>query len=123
MLTQCSHRERSHTGSHITKKRGIYYYRRRVPAPDNRQIAVSLGTTNYREAEHRAKLLDDAFDAAREAMTSSPDIQKTLRDYLRTTLEMDAEQRLTAPAGRPIYAGPRHDEDPVDVDLVSGLID
>src|SRR5579872_2074028 len=117
MLTQRSHRERSHTGSHITKKRGIYYYRRRLPSPDSRQIAVSLGTTNYREAEHRAKLLDDAFEAARDAMTTATDVQQTLRNYLRSALAADTEQRQGTPSGRPVYTVSQDGEDPVDVDL------
>jgi hypothetical protein len=118
MLPQCSHRERSHKCFHITRKRGVYYYRRRLPSPPGGEIAVSLGTSNYREAEHKATLLDHVFEAARATMTTTPaDLQKTLRDYLRSTLDIDAEARMNTAPGKPVYAGSRDGEDPVDTDL------
>ncbi len=34
----------------LTRKDGTYYYRRRLPVPDKTDIAISLGTRNFREA-------------------------------------------------------------------------
>jgi len=49
MLPQCSH---------ITRKRGVYYYRRRLPGDAKREIAVSLRTRMFREAQWLAAKLD-----------------------------------------------------------------
>ena len=46
MLPQCSH---------ITKKRGVYYYRRRIPKCPNREVALSLRTRMFRVAECLAR--------------------------------------------------------------------
>jgi integrase len=40
--------------SHITRKRGVYYFRQRLPAPGMGEVAISLHTRNFREAEHLA---------------------------------------------------------------------
>ena len=54
--------------SHITRKAGVYYCRRRLPGLAGGEVALTLRTKRYREAEHRAALLDDAFgDALRRA--------------------------------------------------------
>jgi hypothetical protein len=51
-LTQPSHIA-SHKGrpgcSHLTKKEGVYYYRRRLPDHLGTDVALSLGTRNFRE--------------------------------------------------------------------------
>ena len=52
MLPQCSH---------ITLKRGVYYYRRRLPRPLTSEITLSLRTRCYLEAQWRARLLDEEF--------------------------------------------------------------
>ena len=57
MVPQCSH---------ITRKRGIYTYRRRLPRPLQGEVALSLGTDKFRVAE--------AFDESRRGL---PDL---LRD-------------------------------------------
>ena len=48
--------------SHITRKRGIYHFRRRLPAPYLGEKTLSLRTKSYREAEHLAKVLDFDHD-------------------------------------------------------------
>ncbi|MGH6879767.1 DUF6538 domain-containing protein [Hypericibacter sp.] len=65
----CSHNSIESDGSHVTKKRGVFYYRRRLPSPPGGEVAVSLGTTNYREAEHLATMLDEAFNELMQPMT------------------------------------------------------
>jgi len=40
--------------SHIAVKRGVYFYRRRLPSPHRGDIAVSLRTKGFREAQHLA---------------------------------------------------------------------
>ncbi|WP_375143950.1 DUF6538 domain-containing protein [Bradyrhizobium sp. Ash2021] len=52
MLPQCSH---------ITKKRGVYYYRRRVPKSPGREVVLSLRTRVFRVAECLATGLDQEF--------------------------------------------------------------
>lgn len=65
--------QRSHKGaspSRLTRKRGVFYWRRRLP--NGREVAISLTTRGYREAEHRAGLVNGAFDGAwRKAMAES----------------------------------------------------
>src|SRR5687768_3276604 len=90
--------------SHITRKRGVYYYRRRLPAPSSGEVAVSLGTRHYREAEHRAGLLHAAFVDATRSMTSPSRIADILRTYLREALDADREHRLRRPSNRAVYA-------------------
>lgn len=36
----------------LTRKDGVYYYRRRLPHAAGADFALSLGTRNFREAEH-----------------------------------------------------------------------
>lgn len=40
--------------SHLAIKRGVYYYRRKLPSPHSGDVAVSLGTRGFREAQHLA---------------------------------------------------------------------
>lgn len=84
MLPQCSH---------ITRKRGIYYYRRRLPKPLSGEIAVSLRTKTFLEADWLSQCLDRAFDRALRRMTESSnkrsDIAHMAKQYLRRALEHD----------------------------------
>ncbi len=70
MLPQCSH---------MTRKRGDYY-RRRLPNPHKGELALSLLTRRYREAEHLAALLDLTFSSVTKRMSDSPNLRAILRD-------------------------------------------
>lgn len=90
MLPQCSH---------ITRKRGVFYWRRRLPGRDRGEVAISLRTRRFREAEHRAALLTEAFGAAWtratvEADATGKDLQTILREHLRAVLDGDLPGRL-----------------------------
>jgi len=90
MLPQCSH---------ITRKRGVYYYRRRLPGDAKREISVSLRTRLFREAQWLAAKLDREF---RKVMSSvkyekPADIQRIAREYLKSKLEHDMEVRTASP--------------------------
>lgn len=68
MLPQCSH---------ITRKRGIYYYRRRLPKIASAEVCLSLATRNFREAQHLAALLDKGFEDIVIVMDGKPDLGKS----------------------------------------------
>ena len=96
-------------GSHITRKRGVYCYRRRLPAPLAGEVLVSLSTRRYREAEHRAELLDAGFEGAlrravSEAEKTDAALAPILRQELKSFLQQDLERRMGRPAERPVYA-------------------
>lgn len=105
MLPQCSH---------ITRKRGVYYYRRRFPMPFAGEIALSLRTSNYRAAEHAAQNLNRRFE---EFFAVSPmpcfDPQATLRAYLQKHLTALREKHLLTPHRQPVHlaAGPGRDQE------------
>lgn len=91
MLPQCSH---------ITRKRGVYYYRRRLPGLTKSEVAVSLRTRLFREAQWLAAKMDQEFGrviASVKDDTKTPDIQRIARDYLKRKLEFDMKQRATSP--------------------------
>jgi hypothetical protein len=98
----------SHKGSHITRKKGVYSYRRRLPGAARSEVCLSLRTRRFREAEHRAALLDEAFDdalrRARANVTDTADLNSILRKYLRECLDADVRRRVERQSGRPIYA-------------------
>ncbi|WP_431272335.1 DUF6538 domain-containing protein [Dankookia sp. P2] len=61
-------------GSHIARKRGVFYYRRRLPGRICSEVAISLRTRHFREAEHLARALDRAFpDAWSRAVSEAAD--------------------------------------------------
>ena len=62
MLPQCSH---------IARKRGVYYYRRRLPKPFSGEIAVSLHTKVFLEAEWLSRRLDSAFERVLKHMVET----------------------------------------------------
>jgi hypothetical protein len=69
MLPQSSRKRSRKThidATHLTRKRGVYYYRRLVPEHLGSEVALSLGTRSYREAEHFVERLDAAFDRVSE---------------------------------------------------------
>ncbi|MGE5774008.1 MAG: DUF6538 domain-containing protein, partial [Hyphomicrobiales bacterium] len=91
MLPQCSH---------ITRKRGIYYYRRRLPGCVSGEVTLSLRTRLFREAQWLAARLDIEFGriiASVKDNTKTPDIQRIAHEYLKRKLEHDMEQRAASP--------------------------
>ena len=78
---------RSHKdASGIARKRGVYYFRRRLPEPLSGEIAVSLATRNYREAEYLAEVLNTAFRTAMHSYPTAADLRAILRRYLEEAL-------------------------------------
>lgn len=122
-LTRPSHKlshSRLSAASHVTKKDGVFYYRRRLPDRLGTEVAISLSTRSFREAEHLAEQLDTVFERVTPSVSSTPELRSILRAYLAEALHDDAQRRLRAPSGRPIYAtlrGPDDHRDPVDLDL------
>jgi hypothetical protein len=49
---------------HITRKRGVYYFRRRLPHPWRGEVALSLRTRHYREAEFLSEALTNRWNQA-----------------------------------------------------------
>ena len=98
MLPQCSH---------ITRKRGVYYYRRRLPGATKSEIAVSLRTRMFREAQWLAARLDQEFREVIARVNKNDqavDIQRIARGYLKSKLDHDMEQR-EASAHQAVYSG------------------
>ena len=90
MLPQCSH---------ITRKRGVYYYRRRLPFRLSGELTLSLRTSVYREAEWLAQQLDQEFRRTVERVNETykkTDIPRILRLYLKQRLDHDMAQRAAA---------------------------
>lgn len=113
--------KRSHKDAKaLSRKRGVYYFRRQLPEPFNGEIAVSLSTRNYREAEHLAEQLNALFDRAVPTVSSTPELRSILRAYLADALEDDTHVRLRTPPGRPVYArfaDVDEQRDSIDLDL------
>jgi integrase len=70
---------------------------------------LSLATRRYREAEHRAALVDEVFRDAWERALSvagakGTDLGPILRGYLQEVLERDLHRRMERPPGSPVYA-------------------
>jgi site-specific recombinase XerD len=91
MLPQCSH---------ITRKRGIYYYRRRIPSQPRREVAVSLKTRRLCVARWLAGELDRVFGriiANVNEIKKTADIQSIARQYLKRHLDSDMQVRISSP--------------------------
>jgi hypothetical protein len=112
--------------THITRKRGsIYYYRRRLPRPHSGDIALSLDTDHFREAEYLAKVLDSRFNAFFRDEITVTDIKTILREELRDALELDRQQHLNTLPKRPVYAlalGQHDDPIEADIEIVQHLL-
>lgn len=103
--------------SHITVKRGVMYYRRRLPGMAG-EVAVSLKTRDYREAQSLARLLDRTFHRCLRSPHQMNDLQSVLRKELARAIENERQRFLATPAGRPVYAHEVEDgEDVVATDL------
>ena len=114
----------SHKCSHITRKRGIFCYRRRLPGVADGELCISLRTRRFREAEHRAAIMDGVFNEAlcraKTNVTDDDDLNRILRGYLREFLDSDLERRMERPPGSPVYAWWWEPGDPdtsIDADL------
>jgi len=78
-------------GVHITKRRGVYHWRRRLPGQAKGEIMVSLRTRRYREAEHLAAVADDGFarEWERLALSEKRVDREELKRILRARIERD----------------------------------
>lgn len=111
MLPQCSH---------ITRKRGVYYFRRRLPSPMSAEVAVSLRTRNFREAEFLTLRLNARFnECIADEMTDYAKIAEVLRSELDHLNREAQRELLETPYGQGFLAvGYRGDPDgAVDADL------
>lgn len=91
MLPQCSH---------ITRKRGVYYYRRRLPGATKGEVALSLRTRMFREAQWLAAKLDQEFRGIMASVSgnkNTADVDRIAREYLRDKLDHDMRPRETSP--------------------------
>lgn len=113
--------QRSHRGSHISRRKGRYWYRRRLVCELGGEVCVSLRTRQFREAEHRAAILDAAFgnalSRAKLNVTDHKDLNAVLREYLRDALASDLEHRITHPPGAPLYGGEGLPGSAAEIDL------
>ena len=103
--------------SHIARKRQVYYYRRRVPCPGVGEVALSLRTRNFREAQYLASLLDLRFltlTAEPCGMTTADQLRRVLADELQSSLADSLRQIRRTPEGASVYGmdseDPRRDD-------------
>src|SRR5581483_5014341 len=90
--------------SHITRKRGIYYYRRRLPKTFAGEIAISLNTRSFRKAEAATSILNEAFcEFFTNTSMETFDVTAALRSYLKQHLEGLRARHLATPFGLPIH--------------------
>ncbi len=77
--------------SHITRKRGVFYYRRRIPKTPNGEVVLSLRTRVFRVAECLADGLDQEFRKLIQGVTTDDktDLPTILRTYLKQRLDLD----------------------------------
>lgn len=108
---------------HLTRKDGVYYYRRRLPEHLGTDVALSLGTRRFREAEHLAEQLDEAFDRTVRTVTTPVDLRAILRACLEDALDDDTTMRLAAPPRRPVYTGDVGDDDSDNLELDLQAVD
>src|SRR5689334_17026010 len=96
MLPQCSH---------ITRKRRVYYYRRRLPKPFTGEVAISLRTKVFLEADWLSQRLDVAFNQVLHRMsetTRPADIAKIAQDHLRDSLQHELAVRARFAGQAPV---------------------
>lgn len=99
--------------SRLTRKSGTYYYRRRLPASHGKgEVAVSLSTDRFREAEWLAALLEAEFQRLPWRTMTRAEMQLLLRNLLDRLLEDDQARRIEfRERGRPVFASRHHLED------------
>jgi integrase len=89
----------------------VFYWRRRLPRPLAGEVALSLRTRHFREAEHRAALLDAAFPEALRRVATMKDcpegrVRQVVRDYLRAELRKEEGAEPYIRFALPLPAGP-----------------
>lgn len=96
----------------LTRRAGIYHYRRRDPLGRPSEITLSLRTRNYREAQWLAESLDDHLHRNTMATMTIDEIRTLCRELLGRLLEDDRARRLEKrERGRPVFASRHHLED------------
>ncbi len=90
--------------SHITRKRGVYFFRRRLPAGHGGEVAMSLGTRSFRLAEAFGEALDRAFESffARVQMAAF-NVTAELRRYLAEERAKLRALHLATPPGKRVH--------------------
>jgi hypothetical protein len=83
----------------MTRKRGVYFVRRRLPRPFLGEVAVSLSTRHFRTAEYLAETLSAAFEVLVAQSMTSPNLQIILSEYLREHLASARRRLVDAPHG------------------------
>ena len=92
MLPQCSH---------MNRKRDVYCFRRRLPAPYAGEVAVSLQTHSFPQAMWLANGLRCCFAHALESGTDMhPDVARFLRTHRRDALAETKLQMQRGPLDR-----------------------
>lgn len=82
------------------------------------ELAISLLTRNYRQAEYRAERLNRMFSRAIALMVDRQKIAEILRQYLRAYIAEDEAQWLRTPPGQAAYCyWWEKGEDPVKADI------
>ena len=95
MLPQCSH---------MTRKRGVYFFRRRLPLPHVGEIAISLGTRHFRLAEMFCEALDKAFKSFfTKVHMSAFNVTTALRQYLADERAKLHARHLETPPGKRVH--------------------
>ena len=88
----------------MTRKRGVYYFRRRLPHPHFGEVTLSLGTRRYREAEYLAAAVASQFNNVTAKKMNSEDLKPILREYLKGLLARDRDRLLKTPYHRAALA-------------------
>jgi len=83
----------------MTRKRGVYFFRRRLPRPFLGEFAMSLGTRHFRIAQYLAESLTAAFEELVAQSMTSPNLQIILSEYLREHLASARKALIKAPHG------------------------
>lgn len=103
--------------SHITKKRGVFYYRRRIPNTHKCEVVLSLRTRVFRVAECLADGLDQEFRRLIQGVTDdNTDLAAILRTYLKQRLDRDMWRRTETPHA-PMFGSPMPGRSHASVDL------
>lgn len=102
-------------GTHLCRRGGVYYYRRRLPGPTSGEIGLSLRTRKFLEAEYLSEALDRRFATAYRPNMTPRDLTPILREHLQDLVrwgeqQLEARGLQTAAAGDPA-------EDPLDLEL------